>query len=151
MKSILFIWVFLAFIFVRNQNNYEQNFLGSTNIQSDTISCGQKILIEVQRRTNGSVESVTRVSKIIDPAKTVVITMLCVVKVKGEKTEHLTMLKIDNPFNEGLMYDAEIKLSRKQEFETTDIIPIQPRAFCIESWYEWITLIKLSNWRFNSK
>ncbi|MFT4536280.1 MAG: hypothetical protein ACI9P5_003656 [Saprospiraceae bacterium] len=64
-------------------------------------------------------------------------------------TASLMMLKVKNPFNKILSFDAYIFALSNSEWTQTSIIPVQPNTSGFEIWYDPIANLVLENWKFS--
>ena len=90
----------------------------------------------------------TAVEKIVNPEKTVKISFTQSVE---KKVHELTMLKIENPFPQNLIYTSKIFLLKQQRWVNTNVYPVQAKLSAFETWPDVIISIALGDWAFKSE
>lgn len=103
---------------------------------------GETIYIEIEHE-NGVIKSVTAVEENTNPEKTVTISFTQSVK---KRVHQLTMLRIENPFTQNLIYTSRIFLFKQSRWVDTDVYPVRGRLSAFETWPDIITSIALGNW-----
>ncbi len=59
-----------------------------------------------------------------------------------------TLMKIRNPFEKTLTYQAEMKVSKsKKQFVKTSVVPVYSKIFSMEMWPEKLEVIRLTNFK----
>ena len=85
------------------------------------------------------------VEKIVEPKRTIQIEFLQ--NVKDKKPEGM-MLKVTNPFDRKLNYNAMMYIVGHNKWLSTSIIPILPNLVNYETWNDVIITLVLEKWRF---
>ena len=105
---------------------------------------GETVFIEIEQE-NGVIKTVTAVKKNINPDKTLTISFTQSV---NKKVHELTMLKIENPFPQDLIYSSKIFLLKQNRWTDTDVYPVHAKLAAFETWPDVIISIALGNWAF---
>ena len=108
---------------------------------------GETVFIEIEQE-NGVIKSVTAVEKNVNPEKTLTISFTQSTK---KKSHELTMLKIENPFSQDLIYTSKIFLLHQHRWVDTNVYPVFAKLTAFETWPDIITSIALGNWKLKSK
>ncbi len=104
----------------------------------------EKLNIEVEIK-NDTIYSMKVVEKIVEPKRTIQIEFLQ--NVKDKKPEGM-MLKVTNPFDRKLNYNAMMYIVGHNKWLSTSIIPILPNLVNYETWNDAIITLVLEKWRF---
>ncbi|MNQ66728.1 hypothetical protein D3C85_812270 [compost metagenome] len=104
----------------------------------------EKINIQVEIK-NDTIFAMKVVEKIVEPKKTIQIEF--VQNVKDNKSEGM-MLKVTNPFDKKLNYNAMMYIVGHDKWISTSIIPILPNLVNYETWNDVIISLVLEKWRF---
>jgi len=104
----------------------------------------EKLNIEVEIK-NDTIYSMKLIEKIVEPKRTIQIEFLQ--NVKDKKPEGM-MLKVTNPFDRKLNYNAMIYIVGNNKWLSTSIIPILPNLVNYETWNDVIITLLLEKWRF---
>ncbi len=104
---------------------------------------GETVFIEIEQE-NGVIITVTAVDKNVNPDKTLIISFS---QSSRKKVHELTILKIENPFSQDLMYTSKIFLLRQHRWADTDVYPVRAKLAAFETWPDIITSIALGNWK----
>ncbi len=104
----------------------------------------EKLNVEVEIK-NDTIFAMKVVQKITEPTKTIQIELIQNVK---EKKPEGMMLKVTNPFNRKLNYNALMFIVGGNKWISTSIIPIQPNLMNFEMWNDVIISLVLEKWRF---
>jgi hypothetical protein len=104
----------------------------------------EKLNIEVEIK-NDTIYSMKVVEKIVEPKRTIQIEFLQ--NVKDKKPEGM-MLKVTNPFDRKLNYNAMMYIVGNNKWLSTSIIPILPNLVNYETWNDVIITLVLEKWRF---
>lgn len=104
----------------------------------------EKLNIEVEIK-NDTIYSMKVVEKIVEPKRTIQIEFLQ--NVKDKKPEGM-MLKVTNPFDRKLNYNAMMYIVGHNKWLSTSIIPILPNLVNYETWNDVIITLVLEKWRF---
>ncbi|MGC4036367.1 MAG: hypothetical protein QM764_10410 [Chitinophagaceae bacterium] len=135
---------------VDKDNYYEEQLKETPYIWPDnTIQLypGEKIYVEVEQ-SNWIISAIKAVKENKNPAKTLEISFIQSV----EKDVHKFMtLKIHNPFQKELKYQAVIFILNKKKFISTNVYPVGAGLDGIEIWQDLITTIGLGSWSFAAK
>jgi hypothetical protein len=105
---------------------------------------GENVYLEIEQE-NGIVKGVTAVDKIVHPDKTLTISFKQTVK---KKVHELTMLQIQNPFKQNLIYKSKIFLLQRRAWVDTNVYPVRAGLASFETWPDIITSIALGDWTF---
>jgi hypothetical protein len=108
---------------------------------------GETVFIEVEQE-NGVIKSVTAVDKNVSPDKTLIINFT---QSSKKKVHELSMLKIENPFSQDLIYTSKIFLLHQHRWVDTNVYPVRAKLTAFETWPDIITSIALGNWEFKSR
>ncbi|PXY38754.1 hypothetical protein DMB65_21305 [Flavobacterium cheongpyeongense] len=104
----------------------------------------EKLNVEVEIK-NDTIYSMKVVDKIVEPKRTIQIEFLQ--NVKDKKPEGM-MLKVTNPFDRKLNYNAMMYIVGHNKWLSTSIIPILPNLVNYETWNDVIITLVLEKWRF---
>ena len=104
----------------------------------------EKLNVEVEIKSD-TIFSMKVVEKIIEPKKTIEIEFLQNVK---ENKPNGMMLKVTNPFDQKLNYNAMMYIVGNNKWLSTSIIPILPNLVNYETWNDVIITLVLEKWRF---
>lgn len=104
----------------------------------------EKLNIEVEIKKD-TIFSMKVVEKIIKPKRTIQIEFFQ--NVKDKKPEGM-VLKVTNPFDRKLNYNAMMYIVGHNKWISTSIIPIQPNLMNFEMWNDVIITLVLEKWRF---
>jgi hypothetical protein len=104
----------------------------------------EKLNVEVEIKSD-TIFSMKVVKKIIEPKKTIQIEFLQ--NVKENKPDGM-MLKVTNPFDRKLNYNAMMYIVGNNKWLSTSIIPILPNLVNYETWNDVIITLVLEKWRF---
>lgn len=104
----------------------------------------EKLNIEVEIK-NDTIYLMKVVEKIVEPKRTIQIEFLQ--DVKDKKPEGM-MLKVTNPFDRKLNYNAMMYIVGHNKWLSTSIIPILPNLVNYETWNDVIITLVLEKWRF---
>jgi hypothetical protein len=104
----------------------------------------EKLNIEVEIK-NDTIYLMKVVEKIVEPKRTIQIEFLQ--NVKDKKPEGM-MLKVTNPFDRKLNYNAMMYIVGHNKWLSTSIIPILPNLVNYETWNDVIITLVLEKWRF---
>lgn len=124
---------------------YEEDLAAAPYVLPDnTVQMypGETIYLEVEQ-DNDIIKSVKAVKEITDSTKTLTISFTQTT----EKSVHqMMMLKVANPFKQQLVYHAKMFLMKQKKWVATDVYPVEPGLFGIETWPDIITSISLGQW-----
>lgn len=104
----------------------------------------EKINVEVEIKSD-TIFSMKVVKEIVEPKSTIQIEFFQ--NVKDKKPEGM-MLKVKNPFDKKLNYNAMMYIVGNKKWIKTSIIPIQPNLMNYEMWNDVIITLVLEKWRF---
>ena len=127
--------------FYQIQINKSEYFVKENVIQ---IFPTEQLNIEAEIK-NDTISSMKVVEKIENPKRTIQIQFLQ--NVKNNKPEGM-MLKVTNPFDKKLNYNAQMYIVGNTKWFPTSIIPIEPHLLNYETWNDVIITLILGNWRF---
>lgn len=138
---------FVLKLAVDNEQFYQMdipksNFFVKENIIQ--IYPTEKLNVEVEIK-NDTIYSMKVVDKIVEPKRTIQIEFLQ--NVKDKKPEGM-MLKVTNPFDRKLNYNAIMYIVGHNKWLSTSIIPILPNLVNYETWNDVIITLVLEKWRF---
>ncbi|CAD0008165.1 hypothetical protein [Flavobacterium salmonis] len=138
---------FVLKLAVDNEQFYQMdipksNFFVKENIIQ--IYPTEKLNVEVEIK-NDTIYSMKVVDKIVEPKRTIQIEFLQ--NVKDKKPEGM-MLKVTNPFDRKLNYNAMMYIVGHNKWLSTSIIPILPNLVNYETWNDVIITLVLEKWRF---
>nr|WP_315184273.1 hypothetical protein [uncultured Flavobacterium sp.] len=138
---------FVLKLAVDNEQFYQMdipksNFFVKENIIQ--IYPTEKLNVEVEIK-NDTIYSMKVVDKIVEPKRTIQIEFLQ--NVKDKKPEGM-MLKVTNPFDRKLNYNAMMHIVGHNKWLSTSIIPILPNLVNYETWNDVIITLVLEKWRF---
>lgn len=105
---------------------------------------GETVKIEVEQK-NGVIQSIRAVKDILDPAKTIIISLLQ--NAPDSKHERMT-LSVKNPFAWPLLYDAHAYLLFYQKWVRTTVVPVPAGLSAIKSWRDMVTSIGIGRLAF---
>jgi hypothetical protein len=108
------------------------------------IYSGEKIFVECEIQDD-SISKMKVVEKNINPQKTIIIDFT---QNAEDRKSIRTDLRVKNPFNKKLNYNALMFTPISQQWKKTSIIPIYPNLENFEMWPHAIVTIVLENWRF---
>jgi hypothetical protein len=108
---------------------------------------GETLFVEIEQE-NGVIKSVSAVDKNVNPDKTLTISFTQTVK---KKVHELTMLKIENPFSQDLIYTSKIFLLQQHRWVDTNVYPVHAKLAAFETWPDVIISIALGNWEFKTQ
>jgi hypothetical protein len=103
---------------------------------------GESLLVEVTLKGD-EIALMQVVKENINPERTIQLEFTQ--KTKDNKSEFM-MLKVSNPFDKKLNYQAMMFSVGATEWKKTSIIPVQPGLSSFESWKEVIVSLVLSEW-----
>jgi len=106
----------------------------------------EKLNIEVEIKSD-TIFSMKVVQKIVEPKRTIQIEFFQNIT---EKKPEGMMLKVTNPFNRKLNYNAMMYIVGNNKWISTSIIPIQPNLMNFEMWNDVIITLVLEKWRFEN-
>ena len=104
----------------------------------------EKLNIEVAIK-NDTIFAMKVVEKIVEPKRTIQIEFFQ--NIKEKKLEGM-ILKVINPFDKKLNYNAMMYIVGNNKWISTSIIPIQPNLMNFEMWNDVIITLVLEKWRF---
>lgn len=104
----------------------------------------EKLNVEVEIKKD-TIFSMKVVNKIVEPKRTVQIEFFQ--NIKDNMPEGM-MLKVTNPFDRKLNYNALMFIVGNNKWLSTSIIPIQPNLVNYETWKDVIITLVLEKWRF---
>jgi len=81
----------------------------------------------------------------LHPEKTLIISFSQQTEGKSHKG---MMLKIVNPFNKKLEYEAKMFIMKYNKWTPTTVLPISPKLSAYELWTDLIVTIALTGWEF---
>ncbi|MFV0531428.1 MAG: hypothetical protein ACK5MD_08305 [Flavobacteriales bacterium] len=125
---------------------YQQEVPKSKYIPKDDILQiypGDKLFIEAEL-TEGKTALLKVVKENLNPKKTIEIEFTQNVENRMNKG---MMLKVKNPFEKSLRYDAMMYIVGRNEWIETSIIPVRPKLMTFEMWNDAIITLVLSKWR----
>jgi hypothetical protein len=108
---------------------------------------GETVFIEIDQE-NGVIKNVTAVDKNVNPGKTLKISFT---QTANKKVHELTMLSIENPFPQDLVYTSKIFLLKQQRWVDTNVYPVRAKLSAFETWPDVIISIALGNWQFKKE
>ncbi len=108
------------------------------------IYSGEKTFVECEIQGD-SISKMKVVEKNINPQKTIIIDFT---QNAEDRKSIRTDLRVKNPFNKKLNYDALMFTPISQQWKKTSIIPIYPNLENFEMWPHAIVTLVLENWRF---
>lgn len=103
----------------------------------------EKLFIEVELQ-HDSIVSMKTVKENLNPENTIEIEFSQTVK--NRKSE-MMMLKVKNPFNKKLEYDANMYIVGHSKWVSTSIMPVEPNLIGYETWTDVIISLALNNWK----
>lgn len=104
---------------------------------------GDSLLVHVEIK-NDSIYSMKVVKEIIDAKATIAIQFNQMIR--SDSTQSM-QLKVQNPFDKSLDYDAFMITPYNDGWRETSIIPVYPGIFGIELWPDVIISLILDNWK----
>lgn len=107
---------------------------------------GETVFIEVELEGD-AIKTMTAVQENINPSKTLVLTFTQTAK---KKVHESMMLKVENPFKQTLVYQANIFILNHDKWVKTDVFPVRGGLSGYETWQDIITSIGLGKWTFKS-
>lgn len=107
------------------------------------LYCGEKVFVECEIAID-SIATMKVVEANINPEKTIEIDFS---QDAEDRTNISTVLKVKNPFNKKLIYDAIIFTPISKTWKRTSIIPIQPNLMNFKTWPHPIITLVLEEWR----
>lgn len=125
---------------------YQQDIKKSKYFIKDNtlqIYPGEHLFIEAEVKDD-TILFMKTVKEIKNPSKTIEIEFTQ--KISDKINKGMT-LKVSNPFNKNLMYDAMMYIVGKNEWIETSILPIKPKLRNFEMWNDAIITLLLDNWR----
>lgn len=132
---------------VDQENNYAAEIPKSPYFVKEKILQiypGEELNVEAEVQGD-SIFSMKVVKQITHPEKTIRIKFLQNV---GDRKNTQMILSVVNPFDQKLIYDARMFTVDRQVWESTSIIPIQPKLVNYETWPNVIATLALEKWRF---
>ncbi|WP_409417901.1 hypothetical protein [Flavobacterium sp. PS2] len=165
MKKTFTIFAFLLFILCYSQdvktnresikleliadaeNNYSMQVPNSPYFVKEKILQiypSEKLYIETVIK-NDSIYSMEVVNKNVNPKRTIEIEFSQNVT---DRTNKQMLLKVTNPFDKKLNYNALMYIVGHDKWIPTSIIPILPNLVNYETWQDTIITLVLENWRF---
>ncbi len=108
---------------------------------------GETVFIEIEQE-NGIIRSMKAVEQNMHPNKTLSIRFS---QTSKNRIHQLTMLHIENPFTEDLIYTSKIFLLHQRKWVDTNVYPVSKKLSAFETWPDIITSIALAGWEFKSK
>ncbi|MCV9930003.1 hypothetical protein OIU83_20250 [Flavobacterium sp. LS1R49] len=129
------------------KNNYTMQVPNSPYFVKEKvlqIYPSEKLYIETIIKDN-SIYSMTVVNKNLNPKRTIEIDFS---QNATDRTNKQMLLKVTNPFNKKLNYDASMYIIGHDKWISTSIIPILPNLVNYETWPDVIITLALENWRF---
>jgi hypothetical protein len=134
-------------LIVDAENNYSMQVPNSPYFVKEKILQiypSEKLYIETVIK-NDSIYSMEVVDKNVNPKRTIEIEFLQNVT---DRTDKQMLLKVTNPFDKKLNYDAAMFIVGHDKWVSTSIIPILPNLVNYETWQDTIITLVLENWRF---
>jgi len=107
---------------------------------------GETVFIEIEQE-DGIIKSLVAVEQNIHPDKTLIINFS---QTANKKIHENTMLKIQNPFKQSLLYIAKIFFLHHRKWVDTNVYPVEAGLASIEIWPDVIISIVLEKWEFKS-
>ena len=107
------------------------------------IYCGEKVFIECEI-AGDSIATMKVVSKNSHPEKTIEITFS---QDSKDRKNISTLLKLNNPFDRDLTYEAVMLTPMDKQWRETSTIPVLRKLQSFESWGHSIISLVLMNWQ----
>ena len=126
--------------FYQQQIPQSKYFVNENTLQ---IFPGEHIFIETEVKNN-KIISMNPVKENLNPNKTIEIEFQQ--NVKGRKHDGM-LLKVKNPFDKSLNYNALMYIVGNNKWLETSIIPIKPKLMNFEMWNDVIITLVLEDWR----
>jgi len=136
---------FMLILPVDSINFYTQQVPESNYIVNGTvlqIYSGEEIFIEVET-DSAKIVSMKCVEEIVDPNKTLVVNLSQ--KIEGKINKGST-LKISNPFDYKLSYNAAMYIVGGTDWLSTTTMPVEANLTNFELWPEVVITLVLNNW-----
>jgi hypothetical protein len=128
---IFFILFFAVCSFTYSQIQNEKYNIQNKYIYKDSIFLFKGDKINIQADSNNySLMNFHFVSEILDSSKTITLSFT----IESFNNKNGMILKIYNPFNKKLIYNAKIRTLKNYKYVETSVIPIMPRLFSFETW-----------------
>lgn len=137
---------FVLEIAIDSINFYRQNVEKSPYFVKDKllqIYPSENIFVETEIK-NDSIYSMKVVKNNLNPEKTITISFIQ--EVKGKESERM-VLRVTNPFNRTLKYNALMFVNGGSDWIPTSIIPVRPKLMTIEMWNDIILSLVLVEWK----
>lgn len=135
---------------VDKKTNYEEDIKSTPYVlpnKAIQLYPGETVFLEIEQE-KGIIKTVTAVDKNINPHKTLTISFSQIVK---KKVHELTMLRIENPFSQDLVYTSKIFLLQQYRWADTNVYPVRSKLSAFETWPDIIISIALGNWEFKAQ
>lgn len=107
------------------------------------IYCNETIFVECEVQSD-SISTMKVVDKNINPEKTIVINFT---QDAEDRKNIRTDLRIKNPFDKKLIYEAMMFTPISQQWKSTSIIPVEAKLENFEMWPHSIITLVLDNWK----
>jgi len=108
------------------------------------LFCTETVFVECEIEQD-TISSMKVVAENLHPQKTIVIRFT---QNSEDRKKISSELKVKNPFQKSLVYDAMMFTPNSQDWQSTSIIPIQPQLENYELWPHAIVTLVLERWRF---
>jgi len=108
---------------------------------------GETVFIEAEVK-EGAIVKMRGVKENKHPEKTVAISFT---QISNGQVHESMMLKIQNPFQQELVYSAMIFLTKQSRWAKTSVLPVSGGLAAYETWPDAITTIGLGNWSFKKE
>ncbi|WP_297333887.1 hypothetical protein [Flavobacterium sp.] len=105
----------------------------------------EKLYIEVEIKSD-TIYKMDIVKKILYPERTIEIEFI---QKNEDRNAGYMELKVKNPFNRELKYQAHMYIVKHDEWIKTSIIPVYPNLLGIEIWNDVIISLLLHDWELN--
>lgn len=131
---------------VDQKTYYEQEIAVTPYFVQDLvlqIFPSEEIFIEVEVE-NDSIKTMKTVRENLNPQKTITLHFY---QTKKDKSPTGMFLKVYNPFDEILHYEALMFVVGDDRLLETSIIPVSPQLTNYETWHDAIVSLVLVNWR----
>jgi len=136
-------------VLVDKKNYYSEDIKATPYVLPDNsvqLYPGEKVFIEVEQE-NGVIKSLKAVKENIFPEKTLIIEFT---QTADKNVHQMMTLKITNPFKQTLVYSALMYPLKARKWVETDVLPVPPGIFGMETWPDVITSIALMGWSFKA-
>ena len=107
------------------------------------LYCGETVFVECEIQ-EGIISSMKVVAENLDPKKTITIHFT---QDSSDRKKIINSLKIENPFDRVLIYEASMYTPTSQQWKLTSVVPIKAKLQSFETWPNAIITLVLDHWQ----